>query len=152
MMSNIFEGFNAENNNKLINTQCDFNNQAKKRKLDESMETFSENMMIRGRSFLPIRGGTDVFATDEWKSSGTSLFCPVKQDVYLNLQKYDQISAAQGSFYTADDCGNFQSSVIGHVIHLWRFDKKIKKLYISQSYLFTNQQEFLRVQAFLQNL
>lgn len=125
---------------------------SKKRKLDSPMDTPSEGLLLRGRSFLPVRGGCDVFSTEEWKTTGTSLFCPVKQDVYVNLQKYDQITAAQGSFFTADDSGNFQSSVVGHVIHLWRYDEVKRRQYISQSFLFTNQQEFMRVQTFLQNL
>lgn len=69
--------------------------------------------VFSARSFMPIRGGSDVFSTEDWKPTGTSLFTPVKQDIYVNVSKYDQISAAQGSFYTADVDGNYQNSVVG---------------------------------------
>ncbi|XP_060597352.1 uncharacterized protein LOC132751220 [Ruditapes philippinarum] len=154
-MSGVFqENFTKAFNGNSIH--CANNNQpggiSKKRKIEETMDATGERLFIRGRSFLPVRGGCDVFSTEDWKPTGTSLFCPVKQDVYVNLHKYDQITAAQGSFFTADEGGDFQSSVVGHVIHLWRFDKVQRKQYISQSFLFTNQQEFMRVQTFLQNI
>ena len=66
-----------------------------------------------GRSFLPIRKDSGVYYTDEWKPSGTAIFCPVKQDLYINMTKHDQISAAEGSFFTADEQGNISKSVMG---------------------------------------
>lgn len=130
-------------NNNSVNSSL-----SKKRKLEQQMD-IPGDLLVRGRSFLPVRSGNDIFMTEEWKSSGTSLFIPLKDDLYINVHRYDQITAAQGSFFTADGSGNFNCSLVGNVIHLWRYDKQHRKQYIAQSLLFTNYQEFLRVQAFL---
>ena len=54
-----------------------------------------------------------MYYTDDWKSSGTAIFCPVKQDLYINMSKHDQISATEGGFFTADEQGNISKSVMG---------------------------------------
>ena len=54
-----------------------------------------------------------MYYTDDWKSSGTAIFCPVKQDMYINMTKHDQISATEGDFFTADEQGNITKSVVG---------------------------------------
>lgn len=89
------------------------------------------NMLVSipARAFMPIRGGSDVFSTERWKSTGTSLFTPVKQDIYVNVGKYDQISAAQGSFFTADLDGNYQNSVTGRLRPAVDFSGIRRKLY-----------------------
>ncbi|XP_052776970.1 uncharacterized protein LOC128214510 [Mya arenaria] len=145
-MYNGYEGGVATTENNNISCK------GKKRRLSGDMDTGTDNWMNRGRSFLPVRGGSDVFSTEEWKATGTSLFRPLKQDLYINIHKYDQISAAQGSFFTADEEGSFSQSLVGHVVHLWRYDKHQRNYYIALSFLFTNHQEFLRVQSFLQQV
>ncbi|KAK3577932.1 hypothetical protein CHS0354_034570 [Potamilus streckersoni] len=139
------------NNNHCVQESC------KKRKLDngidmesQSSEDFGKAGM--GRTFLPIRADAGVFQTDEWKTSGTAMFHPVLQDQYINLKKLDKISAGQGSFFTADESGNYSRNLTGNVLHLWRYDKQEKKLYISQSFLFTNFQVFLDIQSFLKSV
>ena len=54
-----------------------------------------------------------MYYTDDWKSSGTAIFYPVKQDMYINMAKHDQISATKGDFFTADEQGNITKSVVG---------------------------------------
>lgn len=138
--------------NQLYNNNSQvFLSASKKRKVEEPVDMPGE-LLLRGRSFLPVRSGSSVFTTEEWKSSGTSLFTPVKHDLYINIQKYDQITAAQGSFFTADESGNFSHSVVGNVLHFWRYDKQTRRQFIAQSLLFTEQQEYLRVQAFLRDV
>ena len=75
--------------------------------------SFYQFIYFSGRSFLPIRKDSGIYYTDEWKPSGTAIFCPVKQDLYINMTKHDQISAAEGSFFTADEQGNISKSVMG---------------------------------------
>ncbi|KAL3868254.1 hypothetical protein ACJMK2_041085 [Sinanodonta woodiana] len=134
----------SNNNNQCMQESC------KKRKLYNGIDMespSSEDLGKAGRTFLPISADAGVYQTDEWKPSGTAMFHPVLQDQYINIKKFDKISAGQGSFYTADRSGNYSKNLTGNVLHLWRYDKQEKKLFISQSFLFTNFQTPL-VQSF----
>ncbi|XP_041358467.1 uncharacterized protein LOC121375219 isoform X2 [Gigantopelta aegis] len=103
-------------------------------------------------NFLPIRRTNCIYHTEDWEPSGTALFKPLLEDILINTLKHDQISCMEGSYFIADNHGNYQQKVTGHTVHLWRYDKQGKKLYISRSFLFTNLQEYLVVQQFLQRL
>ncbi|WAR23184.1 hypothetical protein MAR_036853, partial [Mya arenaria] len=89
-MYNGYEGGVATTENNNISCK------GKKRRLSGDMDTGTDNWMNR----------------EEWKATGTSLFRPLKQDLYINIHKYDQISAAQGSFFTADEEGSFSQSLV----------------------------------------
>lgn len=120
---------------------------------EKSIKTIeSPTERLSERSFLHLRGGNDLFSTENWKSSDTSLFCPVNQDMYINVCKYDQVSVAGGTFHVKCHDGTVYHNVEGHVLHCWRFNHQEKRLYIALTVLFTNQQKFRRAQTFLQNV
>lgn len=132
-------------------------NSGKRQRRDNHVEDYSQpdNPTIpchSGRRFLPIRKGDAIYCTEEWKSTGTSLFHPVTQDLFVNLVKYEQFSVSEGNFFVADKMGNYTRSVTGKVVHMWRYDKVKRKLFIAQSFLFTCPQDFTVIQAVLHSL
>ncbi|KAK6180075.1 hypothetical protein SNE40_012289 [Patella caerulea] len=135
----------------------DFNRHKKRKMTDQkscvSNSSFTNNNeMVFGRHFLPVRNSTHVFHTEEWKTSGTALFKPLEEDLLINVNKLDQISCVEGNYFVADESGNYSETVLGKVLHLWRYDKQGRQLYISRSLLFTNLQEYLVVQHYLQRI
>ena len=68
---------------------------------------------IVGQRFMCIRKSESVFATEDWKELGTSLFMPVSQDLFINTNKYEQLSLSEGSFFVADMQGNYSRSASG---------------------------------------
>ncbi|XP_046568953.1 uncharacterized protein LOC124277345 [Haliotis rubra] len=120
--------------------------------VNDSCDNNSNGMISGNNHFFPIRRSNCVFHTEEWNSTGTALFKPLFEDLLINSLKHDQISCGEGDFFIADDQGSYSQTVPGRVLHLWKYDKLEKKLYISRSFLFTNLQEYMTVQQFLQRL
>ncbi|KAK7508352.1 hypothetical protein BaRGS_00000591 [Batillaria attramentaria] len=130
----------------------------KKRKVsEEEQHDYNDNrpmeeMTVVSRQFMAIHKSGSVFQTEEWRSADTALFQPVTEDLMVNIRKVDQISCTDGNYFVADCSGKYSRTVQGKVLHLWRFDKTHRKLFISRSFLFTSIPEYLAVQRFLQQI
>ncbi|ESP05254.1 hypothetical protein LOTGIDRAFT_227914 [Lottia gigantea] len=131
---------------------------SKKRKMNDRESCFTaatvsnNNETIFGRNFVPVKNSSYVYHTENWKTSGTALFTQLTEDLLINVNKLDQISCVEGNYFIADSTGNYSETVLGKVLHLWRYDTDQRQLYISRSLLFTNFQEYLVVQHHLQRI
>ncbi|XP_025110430.1 uncharacterized protein LOC112573939 isoform X2 [Pomacea canaliculata] len=118
----------------------------------QSEDSPSSKLSVLSRQFFTIHKGSGVFDTEEWRSADKTLFRPVSEDMMVGVAKVEQITCQDGSFFVADLSGRYSRTAPGKVIHLWRYDKVQRKLYVSRSFLFTNTAEFVSVQQFLQRL
>lgn len=74
---------------------------------------YQQMKTILGKRLIPISRNSGVYSTTEWKASGTSIFCPVMHDLFLNIHKYEQITTSQGDFFTGDIHGNYEKTISG---------------------------------------
>ncbi|OWF37681.1 uncharacterized protein LOC110467160 [Mizuhopecten yessoensis] len=150
--------FLNNNNSSVWPNGMDVSHQSTKRqRMNESLEDpnqqpFAAPPCSCGKKFLPVRKNDTTFITEDWRSTGTSLFKPLVQDIFVNLVKYEQFSMSEGTFFVADSFGNYSNSVTGQVLHMWRYDKSKKQLFIAQSILFTCPQDLVVIQAVLHSI
>lgn len=131
-----------DNNNTIDMDLCvNMERQAKKRRFEMTPENVTSTLMS-GRQFVLLPRNSSTFVTTEWKSTGTSLFLPLKSDTFINLQKFEQITVSDGNYFIADDSGNYSRSVTGKVLHLWKYCMSEKNFFVAQSFLFTSPQDF----------
>ncbi|XP_060082075.1 uncharacterized protein LOC132561367 [Ylistrum balloti] len=152
-----FIPLNNNNSNVWPNVMDVSHQSSKRQRMDESLEEINQQShgvppCSCGRKFLPVRKNETTYITESWRSTGTSLFKPLVQDIFVNLVKYEQFSVSEGSFFVADAYGNYSNSVQGHVLHMWRYDKAKKELFIAQSILFTCPQDLAVIQAVLYSI
>ncbi|XP_075550631.1 uncharacterized protein LOC142584361 [Dermacentor variabilis] len=98
-----------------------------------------------GRGFLAIRHSKSVFQTEEWKPRGRSLYKPLTNDMMINALSVDQLSFESGQFFLADGTGNYAGAKSGHAIHFWRYNNVEKRLFVSQSVFFLNEEDYTGV-------
>ncbi|VDI78146.1 Hypothetical predicted protein [Mytilus galloprovincialis] len=105
--------YHFDNNNTIDMDFCaNMEIQTKKRKFEMTTENVTSAIMS-GRQFVLLPRNSSTYVTTDWKLTGTSLFLPLKGDTFVNLQKYEQITVADGSYFIADDAGNYSRSVTG---------------------------------------
>ncbi|XP_071953704.1 uncharacterized protein [Antedon mediterranea] len=137
-------------------------NQLKRRCLDDAMEggetkrrSPQKNAATTykgSKQFLFIKGGTDVFHSEDFLPRGETLFVPVQEDIMINLMNIEQISLSNECFFTANVNGTYQSTQQGDAIHLWRYDFSKRQLFISRSILFLQPSVFAEVKQTLESL
>ncbi|XP_033738526.1 uncharacterized protein LOC117326046 [Pecten maximus] len=154
---NTFLPLNNNNSNVWPNVMDVSHHNSKRQRMEESLEetnqlTHGAPPCSCGRKFLPVRRNETTYITESWRSTGTSLFKPLAQDIFVNLVKYEQFSVLEGTFFVADHAGNYSNSVTGQVLHMWRYDKTKKELFIAQSILFTCPQDLVVIQAVLHSI
>ncbi|BFY99210.1 hypothetical protein BsWGS_02250 [Bradybaena similaris] len=93
-----------------------------------------------------------IFHTEDWNSSGSTMFSPVTEDLMINTRNIEQFSCSRGNFFVAGVDGVYSKTISGEVLHLWRFCPQKGKLFISRSFLFKNAQDFHQVRQVLQRL
>ncbi|KAH7938476.1 hypothetical protein HPB49_024095 [Dermacentor silvarum] len=98
-----------------------------------------------GRGFLAIRHSASVFQTEEWKPRGRTLYQPLTNDMMINALSVDQLSFESGQFFLADGKGNYAGAKSGHAIHFWRYNNVDKRLFVSQSVFFLNEEDYTGV-------
>ncbi|VDI43506.1 Hypothetical predicted protein [Mytilus galloprovincialis] len=134
--------YHFDNNNTIDMDFCaNMEIQTKKRKFEMTTENVTSAIMS-GRQFVLLPRNNSTYVTTDWKLTGTSLFLPLKGDTFVNLQKYEQITVADGSYFIADDAGNYSRSVTGKVLHLWKYCMSEKDYFVAESFLFTSPQDF----------
>ncbi|XP_033096896.1 uncharacterized protein LOC117101118 [Anneissia japonica] len=111
-----------------------------------------KNTMSRGKQFLFIKGGVEVFHSENFLPKGETLFLPLQEDVMINLMNIEQISISNGVFFIANASGTYQSTQQGDAIHLWRYDAELRQLFISRSILFLEPSLFGEVKQTLESL
>ncbi|XP_064607150.1 uncharacterized protein LOC135471753 [Liolophura sinensis] len=134
----------------------------KKRRMTEDVSHLLNNVNVTShttmpsvstsKSFLPLPKCDRIFHTEEWKPRGTTLFLPLLEDILVNLKNLEQISFNRGTYFVADNDGNYSRSIEGETLNMWRYSEQDRHLYISRTFLFTHHQDFLDVQEYLQSL
>lgn len=125
----------------------------KRRRIDDGYtEASPEADPLYRRRLIPIGRNSGVYSTTDWKDSGTAIFCPVMHDLFLNIHRYEQVTTSQGDFFIGDHHGNYDKTVSGNVVHLWKHDKGHRQYYIAQSLLFTVPQDFAIMQKILHSV
>ncbi|KAK2157493.1 hypothetical protein LSH36_190g03007 [Paralvinella palmiformis] len=104
------------------------------------------------KNFIKVPANQWTFHTDEWKNKQTTIHSPLCGDVMINMQMVEQISFETGTFHIGNDQNIYKETAEGQVIHLWKYDATIKKLYIYRSFLFTNTQIYEAIQKQLEEL
>ncbi|XP_075720761.1 uncharacterized protein LOC142761448 isoform X2 [Rhinoderma darwinii] len=99
----------------------------------------------RATCFVQMLPNKGIFQSENWKPNGSTLYYPITSHLFVNFEKYDQISFDEGLFFIGDNSGGCSQKEQGHVIHCWRFDDKEKTLFIAMSYLFTNFSTFQEI-------
>ncbi|XP_070562451.1 uncharacterized protein [Ptychodera flava] len=67
---------------------------------------------FRGRKFIPLRGGSTIFQSEDIKGEET-LFLPFREDILLNMDSVDQISFSSGTYFIGSDAGTYLKSASG---------------------------------------
>ncbi|XP_062568760.1 uncharacterized protein LOC134230911 [Saccostrea cucullata] len=141
-----------DNNNTPLMDCGTVHNLKRRRVEDEYTEQPPETTSLYRKHLIPISRNSGVFSTTNWKDSGTAIFCPVTHDLFLNIHKYDQITTSQGNFFVGNVEGNYEKTITGNVVHLWKHDKTQRQFYIAQSLLFAVPQDFAIMQKILHSV
>ncbi|XP_069047081.1 uncharacterized protein [Lepisosteus oculatus] len=102
--------------------------------------------------FVSINGNRGVFYSECWKPNGSTLYLPFTNNILVNMDKYDQISIEEGSFFIGNNSGECLQKMQGHAMHCWRYNDQEKKLFIALSYFFVNPSVFQEVVCSLDGL
>ncbi|XP_058859220.1 uncharacterized protein si:dkey-109l4.3 [Acipenser ruthenus] len=116
---------------------------------NEKRATAQETVSLRRSSFVSIYANRGVYQSECWKPNGSTLYLPVTSNLLVNMEKYDQISFEEGSFFIGDKSGGCLQREHGQVIHCWRYDGQDKKLFIALSFLFIHIHMFQEVLSIL---
>ena len=65
------------------------------------------------RRFLAVPGGQGVFHTEEWRERQTPMYLPVTENLLINTANIEQLSFTAGSWFLADETGNYCGSQEG---------------------------------------
>ncbi|XP_006824671.1 uncharacterized protein LOC102801739 [Saccoglossus kowalevskii] len=128
----------------------------RKRTAEDETDSWTSNNTplshFRGRKFIPLKGGSAVFHSEDVKNKEETLYLPLQDDILLNTNSMEQISFNQGSYFIGDEMGTYVKSENGYVVNLWRYDGDQRRLYIARSLLFTNLQTFIEIKTVLENI
>ena len=58
-------------------------------------------------------GGQGVFHTEEWRERQTPMYLPVTENLLINTANIEQLSFTAGSWFLADETGNYCGSQEG---------------------------------------
>eukprot|EP00795_Rhopilema_esculentum_P004689 gene4689-20977_t len=93
------------------------------------------------RRFLHFVRDSGVYQTDVFKQSkeGDTIYLPLTGDLFVNLDRADEISFTEGLFFTGDENGRYCNSVRGTAMHIWRYSDNKEQMVITKSFLITEQ-------------
>ena len=104
------------------------------------------------RNFVKIPASENIFHTEEWKDKQTTLYDPLTEDIMVNMQNIEQISFGSGSFFIADDTGNYCGNREGHIINFWRFSDQERRLFICRTFLVCEVQAYAFIRRQLDDI
>jgi len=73
----------------------------------------STSVLVAGSTFLSICAGADLFQTEDWQSSDSAIFIPLKEDMMVRVQSYDKVTFSNGIFFYGDEQGRYMGSIAG---------------------------------------
>lgn len=69
------------------------------------------------KKFLHLEQNNGVYQTSELKPSkdGDTIYLPLRGDVFVNMERADEITFSEGTFFIGDENGRYSRSVTGMV-------------------------------------
>ena len=70
------------------------------------------------KKFLHLEQNNGVYQTSELKASkdGDTIYSPLRGDVFVNMERADEITFGEGTFFVGDENGRYSRSVTGKII------------------------------------
>ena len=70
------------------------------------------------KKFLHLEQNNGIYQTSELKPSkdGDTIYSPLRGDVFVNMERADEITFGEGTFFIGDENGHYSRSVTGKII------------------------------------
>jgi hypothetical protein len=83
--------------------------------LFDSSEILATAPHVCHRNFIKVPRTESVYQSEEWKCKQTTLYQPLTQDIMINMARVEQLSFASGTYFIADESGQYCGSKEGEM-------------------------------------